>query len=139
MARPGGAWYRPTMKTACFAFAAAVASMLGTGAARAAGNDELVEKVIKIFERIADEADANKPDCDKIGAALAKHLAEDVAVLKQSKEADAKKTAKQRDEERDAAKAKYGARMQVAMAKAAPLKACKTNDKVKAYAEQVMR
>jgi hypothetical protein len=127
------------MKTACFAFAAVVASVLGTGAARAAGNDDMVEKAVKNFERIADEADANKPDCEKIGAALAKHLDEDVAVMKQIKDADAKKTAKQRDEERDAAKAKYGARMQAAKAKAAPLKACKTNAKVKAYAEQVMR
>jgi hypothetical protein len=121
------------------AFAGLVVSLLATGTARAAADGDLVDKVVKILERIGEETDANKPDCDKIGTALAKHQAEDAAVMKQAKDSDAKKTAKQREDDTKAAKAKFGERMKAAQAKAAPLKACKTNAKVKAYAEQVMR
>jgi hypothetical protein len=113
--------------------------MVATRAAHAETIDEVAAKVVKIFERIGEDADANKPDCEKMGTALSKHLAEDAAIMKQIKEDDAKKSTKQKAEDKEAVKAKYGERMKAAMAKAAPLKACKTNAKVKAYAEQVMR
>jgi hypothetical protein len=131
--------YKNMKRAGYIAFAGLVVSLLATGAARAAADDDLVDKVVKIFERIGQETDANKPDCEKIGTALAKHQAEDAAVMKQAKDSDAKKTTKQREEDTKAAKAKFGERMTAAKAKAAPLKACRTNAKVKAYAEQVMR
>jgi hypothetical protein len=121
------------------ALAGLVVSLLATGTARAAADDDLIDEVVKILERVGEEADANKPDCEKIGTALAKHQAEDAAVMKQAKDSDAKKTPKQREDDTKAAKAKFGERMKAAKAKAAPLKACKANAKVKAYAEQVMR
>jgi hypothetical protein len=127
------------MRAACLAFATLSASLLVTATAHADGDGGLVEKYVKIMERIGTDADKNKPDCDKIGTALSKHQAEDAATMQQLKANMAKLTAQERKAVRDLLDAKYGARLKASMAKAAPIKACTTNPKVKAYADQVMR
>jgi hypothetical protein len=115
------------------------ASLLVTARAHADGDGGLVEKYVKLMERIGTDADANKPDCDKIGTALSKHQAEDAATMQRFKDDMAKLSAQQRKAVRDLLNAKYGERLKASEAKAAPIKACKTNPKIKAYAAQVMR
>jgi hypothetical protein len=127
------------MRAACFAFVALSVSLVVTAGARAEGDGGLVEKFVMIMERIGTDADTNKPDCDKIGTALSRHQAEDAATMQQVKDNEAKLTAQERKAVRDLIKAKYGERLKASEAKAAPIKACKTNPKIKAYANQVMR
>jgi hypothetical protein len=103
------------------------------------GGGGLVEQFVKIMERIGTDADANKPDCDKIGSALSKHQAEDAATMQELKANRAKLSPQERKAVQDLIKAKYGERLKASEAKAAPIKACTTNPKIKAYADQVMR
>jgi len=127
------------IKPLCLVVATLIGSGIGARAVHAESTDELVEKGIKIFERVAGEADANKPDCDKIGSALALHMDDDAAVMGKLKDLDAKKTKDQKAADRKALEAKYGERMKAAKAKGAPLKACKGNAKVSAYMTKVMK
>ena len=127
------------MRAACFAFAMLSFSLLITARAHAGGDGGLVEKYVKIMESIGMDADANKPDCDKIGTALSKHQAEDAATMQQLKDNMAKLTAQERKAVRDLLEHKYGERLKASEAKAAPIKACRNNPKIKAYAAQVMR
>lgn len=99
--------------------------------------DELSEKVVTLFERIATEIDANKPDCDKIGTVLNKHVDEDAALMKQAHDLDKTMTKDEKDAAKKKMDAKYGARMKVAKEKGKPVRACKTNPKVKAYMTKV--
>jgi hypothetical protein len=124
---------------ACFTFAALAVSLLMTAAAHAEGDGGLVEKHVKLLERVGLEADTHKPDCEKIGIALSRHQAEDAETMKAVKETLAQLSVPQRKALRDLVRAKYGERLKASQAKAAPLKACKTNPKVKAYADQVLR
>jgi len=126
-------------RAACFAFATLSVSLLVTAVARADGDGGLVEQYVKLLERVGTEVDANKPDCEKIGVALSKHLTEDAATMKEVKDNRAKLTPSERKAVNDFVKARYGERLKAAEAKAAPLKACQTNPKVKAYADQIMR
>jgi hypothetical protein len=98
---------------------------------------DIGERMIKIFERMAADIDANKPDCDKIGAALNKHVDDDVAAFAEAKKVDAGMTVAQRKAAKEAMDKKYGARAAAAKKKMAPLKACSANPSVKAYADKV--
>ena len=101
---------------------------LGTfgGLAKAHAAEDLPERIVKMIERMAADTDANKPDCDKIAAALNKHADDDAKLIKEAKAAEKKDM-----------EAKYGARMKAAFLKMAPLKECKTNEKIKAYRTKV--
>jgi hypothetical protein len=125
------------MRAACYAFLAL--SVLMIASAHAEGGGGLVEKFVKIMERIGSDADANKPDCDKIGTALSKHQAEDVATMQELKANKAKLSPQERKAVQALIKDQYGERLKASEAKAAPIKACTTNPKIKAYANQVMR
>ena len=105
--------------------------------ARADGDGGLMEKFVKLLERVADEADANKPDCGKIGAALGKHLEEDAALIKDLKETISKVPPNQRKALEDFIKARYGKRIEAAHTKAAPYRACMTHPRVKKYADRI--
>jgi hypothetical protein len=107
--------------------------------ARAEGDGGLLEKYVLLMERIGADADANKPDCDKIGTALSRHQAEDSATMKQFKDNLARLSPPQRKAVKDLFKDKYVKRLKASEAKAAPIKACKANPKIKAYADDVMR
>jgi len=126
-------------KAACYAFIVLGILHIGAVPARAEGNDGLLEKYVLIMERVGADADANKPDCEKIGTALSKHQTKDAATMKQFKEALGKLTPSERKAVKDLFKDKYGERLKVSEAKAAPIKTCKTNPKIKAYADAVMR
>jgi len=112
---------------------------LGTfgGLAKAHAAEDLPERIVKMIERMAADTDANKPDCDKIAAALNKHADDDAKLIKEAKAADEKKTTEQKAAEKKDMEAKYGARMKAAFLKMAPLKECKTNEKIKAYRTKV--
>ena len=124
---------------ACLAFAVLSVSLVMTAEARAEGDGGLVEKFVKIMEHISADADANKPDCEKIGIALSRHQAADAETMKQVKENQAKLSPPERKAVLDLIKAKYGERLKASEAKAAPIKACTSNAKIKAYANEVMR
>lgn len=126
-------------RPACFAFAVLAVLHLGAARARAEGDGGLLEKYVLIMEHIGTDADANKPDCDKIGTALSRHQTQDAATMKQFKDNLARLTPSQRQAVKDLFKAKYAGRLKVSEAKAAPIKECKTNPKIKAYADAVMQ
>jgi hypothetical protein len=72
-------------RVACFALVVLAVSHIGVARERAEGDGGLLEKYVLLMERIGADADANKPDCDKIGTALSRHQAEDSATMKQFK------------------------------------------------------
>lgn len=125
-------------RVARFVFVVLAVLHIGAARVRAEGDGGLLEKYVLIMERIGADADANKPDCDEIGTALSKHQAQDAATMKQFKDNLARLTASDRKALKDLFKDKYTERLKVSEAKAAPIKACKTNPKVKAYANAVM-
>jgi hypothetical protein len=110
---------------------------LCVAASARADDGGLMERFVKLLERVADEADAHKPDCSKIGTALGRHLEEDAALIKDLRETNAKVPANQRKALEDFIKARYGKRIEAAHKKAAPYRACMTNAKVKKYAARV--
>lgn len=118
---------------------AAAALTFSFGTARAENMDELAEKAVKIFERIADDGEASKGDCDKFGTALASHMDDDAAAMKKIKDAEAKQSKDEKAKTRKDMEKKYGDRMKAAEKKLGALKTCKTNAKVKAYGEKVMK
>jgi hypothetical protein len=119
--------------------AALAVLLLATTSASAERDGGLVEKYVKIMESISADADANKPDCEKIGIALAKHQAKDAAIMKQLKADRDKLSPQERKAVLELIRDKYGARLKASEAKAAPIKACTANAKIKAYANEVMR
>lgn len=126
-------------RAAGFAFVVLAVLHIGVARVRAEGDGGLLEKYVLIMERIGADTDANKPDCDKIGTALSRHQAQDAATMKEFKDNLAKLPPSQRQAVKDLFKDKYAERLKASEAKAAPLKACKTHPKVKAYADAVMR
>jgi hypothetical protein len=120
-------------------FAMALFLVAGARTARAESMDDLAEKAVKVIERIGSDGDASKGDCEKLGTALASHMDDDATVMKAIKDAEAKLTKEQKAENRKKMEAKYGERMKAAKKKLESLKTCKTNAKVKAYGEKVMK
>lgn len=131
------AWSAPMKKINLFVMA--VLLVAGARAARAETIDELAEKGVKVMERIGSDGEASKGDCDKFGTALASHMDEDATVMKAIKDAESKMTKEQKAENRKKMEEKYGERMKAAKKKLETLKTCKTNAKVKAYGEKVMK
>lgn len=95
--------------------------------------EDLQEEMVKMLERQAQDISTHAPDCDKVAAALSKHVAADTALTKKVVESDKGKTKEQKKAERDAFGKKYGERMKAASQKMAGLKACKDNAKVKEW------
>jgi hypothetical protein len=100
--------------------------------------DDLSEQLVKMMERIGQDVDTNKPDCDNIGTALAAHSDEDATLATKLKAEESKKTKEQKADDKKKYKEKYGDRLTAAKSKIAPIEACKTNAKVKAYKRKVM-
>ncbi len=117
---------------ALFALAA-----LPTTRAHADAAGDIGERIVAVFERMGADVAANKPDCDKIGAALMKHADADATVLADAKKLDAGKTAAQKKAAQAELQKKFGARMSAAQQKMAPLKDCRTNATIKSYMAKV--
>ena len=95
----------------------------------AAGDAELEAKGVEVMTKMADIMDANKGDCDKMGAELSSFLEAEKGTLDQMKEFGDKQT----DEQKKAFEEKYATQMEQAMAKMGPaIEACKDNAAVQA-------
>jgi hypothetical protein len=93
----------------------------------------LLERFLKMMERIGRDAQQHKPDCDAIAAALMTHVDDDAAVAKDLQDLDDARPQDQREAERANPTARTAARYVAARKLQAPLAACKDNATLAAY------
>jgi len=115
-------------------FALALSIVAFAPPARADAASDLAAKVVVVLERAATVAVMNRSDCDAMGDKLTKMLDDNETLFQRAREANEKLT----DAQRDALRARYGARTQAAMQKLiGPVMACRTNAKVAALLSRV--
>ncbi len=121
------------MKRALVSVAAAVVFAMA-GDARADSNAEMVEKAVKLFERVASVVDANQNDCSIMGDKLGKIVDENATFLAQAKaRADAMPK-----HERSALEARFRPRILAAVDKMRPgMAKCGANPKVQSALSRV--
>lgn len=97
-----------------------VASLFVFGAmACGSSNEDKAEKVVKVMEGMADIADKNKDNCDKMAEELNKYLDSNKKVFEEAK------GMKSSPEEEKKMQEKYGKRMETAMGKMmGPMMSC---------------
>lgn len=93
--------------------------------------DELRERAVKLLERLADDVQANQPDCKKIAAALMKHVDADAKVMDAFQAIDDARPQDQREAE--VAPPAFVKRVVAARARMVPLDACKDDPTLAAY------
>jgi len=86
------------------------------------------EEAVGLMEEMANLADSNKEDCDKMGDALAGFMDKNGETIKKMKDMDKGKS----EDEKKAMMEKYKARIEASTAKLMPaMMKCATNEKVK--------
>jgi hypothetical protein len=95
----------------------------------AAAGGDIEARGVEVMTKMADIMDANKGDCDKMGAELSSFLDAQQGTMNEMKEFGDKQT----DEQKQAFEAKYATQMEEAMGKMGPaIEACQDNAAVQA-------
>jgi hypothetical protein len=95
------------------------------------------DRVVRMMERIGQDAKASKGDCTKLGKSLAAHQVEDVRNATALKAFDAGKSFEQKDAEREFLDKKFKTRMDAARQSLSSMRDCKDDPVVKKYANEV--